>query len=202
MERVEVLKALRASPPKFPHGWHDTEAVRARQGKVIRWCLVTDPNLRAGAADLLRSDLLPAAPMDDTVVEAIALLSTLKRKMLERSSILTILLAAQRDSPYVHNLMSVLFNRQSSNNYLDELAFDEESQSDVDSHPSDAIVRYQLEAIFRMRGAVDFAPPLLMPASDSFAPSSSTLSKPAILLDRRGVPVQSVSMVSDIFDFF
>jgi len=74
MERIDILKALRRPEIVFPHGWDETDPKRARQGKIIRWCLSHDPVKRAGPLDLLRSDLLPAAVQDEYIADTLALL--------------------------------------------------------------------------------------------------------------------------------
>lgn len=74
MERIEILKALRRPEIVFPSGWDESDPKRARQGKIIRWCLSHDPVKRAGPLDLLRSDLLPAAVQDEYITDALALI--------------------------------------------------------------------------------------------------------------------------------
>lgn len=184
MERLELLKAIRRSEVLFPAGWRESDPARQRQGKIVRWCLSHDPTKRAGPLDLLRSDLLPPAVQDEYITDTLALLCQWRTPYI--AAVLT-LEAAQPNSQHIQTILSTLFTTRSEDKRGQDLAFDIDLEETELNNPYDTIVKRKLEAIFALRGAVDFSPPLLMPSSDLYDEKSR---RPVRLLTRQGVPVQ------------
>ena len=69
MERIKILQALRQQDVHFPDNW-DPQKYRD-QRKTIHWLLQWNPSDRPSANDLLKSDLLPAAVVDEVIEEAV-----------------------------------------------------------------------------------------------------------------------------------
>jgi translation initiation factor 2-alpha kinase 4 len=69
---IQVLRDLRKSDIVFPPAWNENRL--SRQAKIVRSCLVHDPELRFSPKELLDSDLLPPRVGDDSIVETIRLL--------------------------------------------------------------------------------------------------------------------------------
>jgi hypothetical protein len=185
MERIDILKALRRPEIVFPHGWDESDPKRARQGKIIRWCLSHDPVKRAGPLDLLRSELLPAAVQDDYISDTLALLGKCGDNSTWRE--LRSPSVAQPNSPHIQTVLTSLFQATGNDRRAQELAFDVEAGDSELNNPYDKIVKHKLEQIFHLRGAVDFSPPLLMPSSDLY---DGKARRPVRLLNRHGTPVQ------------
>lgn len=68
----QVLRDLRKPEILFPPAWDEHRL--SRQCKIVRTCLVHDPELRSSPKELLDSDLLPPRVGDDSIVETIRLL--------------------------------------------------------------------------------------------------------------------------------
>ncbi|KAK4052686.1 eukaryotic translation initiation factor 2-alpha kinase [Microbotryomycetes sp. JL201] len=163
MERIQVLRGLREPDIKFPATW-DSQRF-ARHTKIIRTCLVHDPEKRASPKDLLESDLLPPRVGDDSIEETIRLLS-------------------HSGTPHAQTLISALFNNQSNDDRLrKDFSYDlwDGQGAKVDNDPYTEMVEEKLGRIFRNKGAIQLDSPLLMPASDVYASR-----KPVKLLDSDG----------------
>lgn len=94
---------------------------------------------------------------------------------------------AQANSPHIQTILNILFQTSAEERRAQDLAFDVEMEESELNSPYDSVVKQKLERIFSLRGAVDFSPPLLMPASDLYDDKSR---KPVRLLNRQGTPVQ------------
>lgn len=185
MERLELLKAIRRPEISLPVGWKDQDPARQRQGRIIKWCLSHDPTKRAGPTDLLRSELLPPAVQDEYITDTLALLGTPVTSRFSDSDAEFVL--AQPNSQHIQTILSSLFTSRPEDKRAQDIAFDVDLEETELNNPYDAIVKRKLEAAFTLRGAVDFSPPLLMPASDLYDEKSR---RPVRLLTRQGIPVQ------------
>lgn len=94
---------------------------------------------------------------------------------------------AQPNSPHIQTVLNILFHTTKDDRRAQDLAFDTDIEESELNNPYDAAVKQKLERIFTTRGAVDFSPPLLVPASDLYDDKTR---KPVKLLNRHGVPVQ------------
>lgn len=68
-----MLRNLRKPEIELPSSWSNDPRL-ARQIKILRACLVHDPELRFSPKELLDSDLLPPRVGDDSITETIRLL--------------------------------------------------------------------------------------------------------------------------------
>ncbi|KAF9445879.1 Serine/threonine-protein kinase [Macrolepiota fuliginosa MF-IS2] len=140
-ERIAVIEDLRKPGIFFPATW---DLHRTRQRQIIDWLLQHDPNDRPTALELSESSLMPPKLEDENFKGALNLM-------------------AKQDSPYHQAVISSLFTQtpKASRSFLYD------SQSDPPEHAAlNATVQEHLAAIFRLHGAVDMEPPLLMPVMD------------------------------------
>ncbi|KAF8345771.1 kinase-like domain-containing protein [Amanita rubescens] len=140
-ERIAVIEGIRRPEPIFPPDW---DPQRARQKDIITWLLQHDPSKRPTAAELSQSTLLPPKMEDEYFKGALKLI-------------------AKPDSPHLQTVLSSLFNQppKPSRGFLYDY------EADVPEHVTlNDIVNERLSAIFRLHGAVDMEPPLLMPITD------------------------------------
>ncbi|EKM74744.1 hypothetical protein AGABI1DRAFT_109872 [Agaricus bisporus var. burnettii JB137-S8] len=156
-ERIAVIEDLRKSEIFFPATW---DVLRSRQKKIITWLLQHDTNDRPTALELSESPLMPPRLEDENFKDALNLM-------------------AKHDSPYHQAVISSLFTQQPkiSRSFLYD------SQSDPPEHATalNSTVQEHLVAIFRLHGAVDMEPPLLMPMMDQEDQKSH-----ATFIDRQG----------------
>ncbi|KAI0635341.1 Serine/threonine-protein kinase [Trametes polyzona] len=155
-ERWSVLLGLRNSDVTFPSDW---DPRRARQQQIIRWLLEHDPEKRPTALELSQSPLLPPRLEDEYVKSAMKLI-------------------AKPDSPHLQAVLSTLFSHPVKNirTYL----------YDADAGPPEhsslnTLVIDRLSQLFRLHGAIDVEPPLLMPVTNPKDDRSR-----ALFLDRHG----------------
>ncbi|GAO50477.1 hypothetical protein G7K_4601-t1 [Saitoella complicata NRRL Y-17804] len=168
MERVDILRRLRAPEPEFPPNFPtDLE----NQRKVIQWCLQHVPSDRPSSSQLLQSNLLPTKIEDEYIQESIRTLTN-------------------PNTPHFARLMAQLFG-QSGERVRDrfkDLTYDFAVK--VEPHQQYevlfAILREHLSAVFRRHGAVETLRNLLIPASPFYANSPSVVT----LMDRQGSLVQ------------
>ncbi|KXN81004.1 Serine/threonine-protein kinase gcn2 [Leucoagaricus sp. SymC.cos] len=141
-ERIAVIEDLRKPGIFFPATW---DPHRSRQRQIITWLLQHDPNVRPTALELSESPLMPPKLEDESFKGALNLM-------------------AKQDSPWHQAVISSLFTQQpkASRSFLYD------SQSDLNEQHAalNSIVHEHLSAIFRLHGAVDMEPPLLMPVVD------------------------------------
>jgi hypothetical protein len=95
--------------------------------------------------------------------------------------------SAQANSPHIQTILNILFHSPAEERRTQDLGFDIEIEESELNNPYDSVVKQKLERLFSLRGAVDFTPPLLMPASDIYDEKTR---KPVRLLNRQGTPVQ------------
>ncbi|TFK38831.1 hypothetical protein BDQ12DRAFT_605427 [Crucibulum laeve] len=141
-ERIAVIEDVRKPGILFPPGWDTT---RSRQREIITWLLQHEPNDRPTALELSQSALLPARLEDEYFKGALRMM-------------------AKPDSPHHQAVLSSLFTQppRPSRGFLYD------SDADPPEHAAlNDIVHERLAAIFRLHGAVDMEPPLLMPATNS-----------------------------------
>lgn len=140
-ERIAVLEDLRRPSIRFPASW---EPHRSRQRQIITWLLQHNPDDRPSAPELSQSPLLPPRLEDEYFKAAL--------KMMSKS-----------DSPHLQAVLSTLFNQPAKPFRV--FLYDLEAQ--VPEHAAlNALVIDRLVDIFRLHGAVDMEPPLLMPVTN------------------------------------
>ncbi|TDL16229.1 Serine/threonine-protein kinase [Rickenella mellea] len=154
-ERIAVLENVRRPEISFPDSW-DTK--RIQQKSIISWLLQHNPNDRPTALELSQSPLLPPRLEDEYFKGALRMM-------------------AHPDSPHYQAVLSSLFNQPPKP--VRGLLYDLQ----MPEHASlNGIVQDRLTEIFRLHGAVDMEPPLLMPQTTV----GSNEQRQAFLLDRHG----------------
>ncbi|KAG2024094.1 STE/STE20/YSK protein kinase [Coprinopsis cinerea AmutBmut pab1-1] len=140
-ERIVVLEDLRKPGIFFPTSW---EPHRTRQREIITWLLQHDPEKRPSALDLSQSPLMPPRVEDEYFHQALGLM-------------------AKPDTPHYQTVLSLLFNQptKASRGFLYDKDLDRPEYLSL----ADA-VQDRLAALFKLHGAVDIEPPLLMPVVD------------------------------------
>ncbi|KAG8220630.1 kinase-like domain-containing protein [Butyriboletus roseoflavus] len=143
-ERIAVIEDLRKPEVYFPRDW---ETHRTKQKEIISWLLRHDPAKRPSALELSQSSLLPPRVEDEYFKEALRMIST-------------------PDSTHYQTLLSELFKRPASQiSPTRNLLYDLEA--DIPEHANlNTIVEDRIKTIFRLHGAVDIEPPLLIPSTD------------------------------------
>ncbi|KIJ60152.1 hypothetical protein HYDPIDRAFT_139699 [Hydnomerulius pinastri MD-312] len=155
-ERIAVIEDLRKPEVYFPRDW---EPHRTRQKQIIAWLLRHDPSERPSALELSQSSLLPPRMEDEYFKGALRMM-------------------AKQDSPYYQGVLSALFNQPADQvrSYL----YDLEAEVPEHAHLNN-IVEDRISAIFRLHGAVDMEPPLLVPSTNPDDNQSQ-----ATFIDRHG----------------
>ncbi|KAG1849257.1 kinase-like domain-containing protein [Suillus subluteus] len=155
-ERIAVLEDLRKPEVYFPRDWNPH---RSSQKQIIAALLRHDPAVRPNALELSQSPLLPPRVEDEYFKGALRMMT-------------------KPDSPYHQGVLSALFNQpvNQARSYL----YDIEAEIPEHAYLND-IVEDRIAAIFRLHGAVDMEPPLLIP---SFNPEECQ--NHATLIDRHG----------------
>ncbi|KIY47671.1 kinase-like protein [Fistulina hepatica ATCC 64428] len=156
-ERIAVIEDLRKPDIIYPSTW---QSHRTRQRQIITWLLQHDPRNRPSAPELSQSPLLPPRMEDEYFKSALQMM-------------------AAPDSPHHQALLNSLFTQlpKQSRGFLYDADVDLTDYMSLNS-----IVQERLESIFRLHGAVDQEPPLLMPLmKNNMSDSSYT-----VLLDRFG----------------
>lgn len=146
---------------------------------VITWLLQHDTNDRPTALELSESPLMPPRLEDENFKDALNLMGEPYFFTPLISSFSYNAYLAKHDSPYHQAVISSLFTQQPkiSRSFLYD------SQSDPPEHATalNSTVQEHLVAIFRLHGAVDMEPPLLMPMMDQEDQKSH-----ATFIDRQG----------------
>jgi translation initiation factor 2-alpha kinase 4 len=199
-ERIAVIEDLRKPEVPFPSGW-DPALARQRQSEqacvssfpnfqlyvVITWLLQHDTAKRPTALELSQSSLLPPRLEDEYFKGALQLMC---EHCILPSNILRCLpiIQAKPDSPHHQVVLASLFNRplRPVRGFL----YDMESELPEHAHLNGP-VQERLTAIFRLHGAVDTEPPLLIPVM-----SSENEENQAIFIDRHG---EVVALPDDMF---
>ncbi|EKM52933.1 uncharacterized protein PHACADRAFT_259100 [Phanerochaete carnosa HHB-10118-sp] len=154
-ERIRVLEHLRTPEIMFPSSW---DSHRTRQKQIISWLLKHDPDERPTALELSQSNLLPPRVEDEFFKD-------------------TLKLIVKHDSPYRQSVLSTLFSQTTkpSHGFLYD-------QDEVPEHTTlNGMVHDRMVQIFRLHGAVDMEPPLLLPVLNPDDDYSR-----AVFLDRNG----------------
>ncbi|KAF8883813.1 hypothetical protein BD779DRAFT_1674349 [Infundibulicybe gibba] len=154
-ERIAVIEDLRKAAIFFPPQW---EPHRTHQREIITWLLKHDPDERPTALQLSESSLLPTRLEDEYFKGALMMM-------------------AKPDSPHHQAVLSSLFNQppRPTRGVLYDLDVDTPEHAALNG-----IVQDRLAAIFRLHGAVNIEPPLLMPANVEDDKTQATL------IDRHG----------------
>ncbi|KAG2126151.1 kinase-like domain-containing protein [Suillus cothurnatus] len=155
-ERIAVLEDLRKPEVYFPRDWNPH---RSSQKQIIAALLRHDPTERPNALELSQSPLLPPRVEDEYFKGALRMMT-------------------KPDSPYHQGVLSALFNQpvNQARSYL----YDIEAEIPEHAYLND-IVEDRIAAIFRLHGAVDMEPPLLLPSSNP-----EECQNHATLIDRHG----------------
>ncbi|RDB27411.1 eIF-2-alpha kinase GCN2 [Hypsizygus marmoreus] len=141
-ERIAVIEDLRKPDIFFPRGW---DPRRTRQREIITWLLQHRPEDRPTALELSNSPLLPQRLEDEYFKGALSLMT-------------------KADSPHQQAVLQSLFSQppRPSRGFLYDL------EADLPEHAVlNGIVQERLTAMFRLHGAVDMEPPLIMPVIDA-----------------------------------
>ncbi|KAF9267032.1 hypothetical protein L218DRAFT_920740 [Marasmius fiardii PR-910] len=152
-ERIFVLEHLRKPDIIFPESWNSN---LSRQRQIITWLLQHEPDARPTALELSQSNLLPARLEDEYFKGALRMMT-------------------KPDSPHHQAVLSSLFSQtpRPTRGFL----YDSEMPEAI---PYFKMVVERLESIFKMRGAVDTEPPLLLPVT------SEDLQEQPTFIDRHG----------------
>lgn len=154
-ERIKVLEQLRTPEIVFPPTW---DSHRTRQRQIISWLLKHDPDERPTALELSQSNLLPPRVEDEFFKD-------------------TLKLIVKHDSPYRQSVLSTLFSQTTKASH--GILYD---QDEVPEHTTlNGIVHDRMVQIFRLHGAIDMEPPLLLPVLNPDEDYSR-----AVFLDRNG----------------
>ncbi|EIW85919.1 hypothetical protein CONPUDRAFT_114006 [Coniophora puteana RWD-64-598 SS2] len=139
-ERIAVIEDLRKPEIYFPRDWENS---RSRQKQIITWLLQHDPAERPSALELSQSTLLPPRVEDEFFKGALRMM-------------------AKHDSPHHQAVLATLFSQPP--NPVRGFLYDMEAE--VPEHVYlNGIVQDRIANIFRLHGAVDMEPPLLIPAT-------------------------------------
>ncbi|KAJ7749951.1 hypothetical protein B0H16DRAFT_1675473 [Mycena metata] len=159
-ERIAVIEDLRQPLVVFPASW---DPLLTRQRQIITSLLDHDPDRRPAALELSQSPLLPSRIEDEYFKGALGMM-------------------VKPDSPHYQSVLSALFSQcqPPARRFLYDI------DSDLPEHAAlNDIVQERLAYIFRLHGAVDMEPPLLMPVVN---PTSTTEApkNQATYMDRYG----------------
>ncbi|KAH9923827.1 uncharacterized protein B0H18DRAFT_1013542 [Fomitopsis serialis] len=155
-ERIAVLEDLRKLGIFFPISW---QPHRARQRRIITWLLQHNPNDRPTALELSQSSLLPPRLEDEYFKGALKMMT-------------------KPDSPHLQAVLSSLFNQPAK----PVRGFLYDTQAGLLEHVTlNGKVIDCLVEIFRLHGAVNMEPPLLMPNTNPEEERNR-----AVFLDRHG----------------
>ncbi|KAJ7432513.1 kinase-like domain-containing protein [Mycena galericulata] len=141
-ERIDVIEDLRQPLVIFPASW-DSRLTRQRQ--IITCLLDHDPETRPTALELSQSPLLPSRLEDEYFKGALGMM-------------------VKPDSPHHQAVLASLFSQSQppARRFLYDV------ECDLPEHAAlNDIVKERLAYIFRLHGAVDIEPPLLMPVVNS-----------------------------------
>ncbi|THH28609.1 hypothetical protein EUX98_g5583 [Antrodiella citrinella] len=155
-ERIDVLEGLRKPGVSFPQAW---EIRRSRQRQIITWLLQHNPNDRPTALELSQSPLLPPRMEDEYFKNAMKMM-------------------AKADSPHHQAVLSTLFSQPPK----PTRGFLYDSDIDISDHTTlNSIVHDRIVQIFRLHGAIDMEPTLLLPHT-----TAEDEQNKALFLDRHG----------------
>ncbi|KAG6906897.1 hypothetical protein DXG01_011485 [Tephrocybe rancida] len=155
-ERIAVIEDPRKPGIFFPSAW---DPLRHRQREIIAWLLQRQPEDRPTASELSQSSLLPSRIEDEYFKGALNLMT-------------------KANAPHQQAVLNSLFSQppRPSRGFIYDLEVELPEYAALND-----IVQDRLAAIFRLHGAVDMEPPLLMPVMDV-----EDEHQKAILRDRNG----------------
>ncbi|KAJ7760657.1 kinase-like domain-containing protein [Mycena maculata] len=141
-ERIAVIEDLRQPLVVFPSDW-DSRLTRQRQ--IITCLLDHDPDTRPTALELSQSPLLPSRLEDEYFKGALGMM-------------------VKQDSPHHQAVLASLFSQSQppARRFLYDVEFDLPEHAALND-----VVKERLSYIFRLHGAVDMEPPLLLPLGNS-----------------------------------
>ncbi|KAJ6497813.1 kinase-like domain-containing protein [Mycena sanguinolenta] len=155
-ERIAVIEDLRQPLVIFPSSW---DSLLTRQRQIITRLLDHDPDTRPTALELSQSHLLPSRIEDEYFKGALGMM-------------------VKPDSPHYQAVLTSLFSQSQP----PARRFLYDSETDLPEHAAlNDIVKERLSYIFRLHGAVDMEPPLLMPVANPIEPKHE-----ATYMDRYG----------------
>ncbi|KAH9956146.1 hypothetical protein BC827DRAFT_1139950 [Russula dissimulans] len=141
-ERIAVIEDLRKKDVVFPVDW---DVHRTRQHQIIAWLLKHNPDDRPTALELSQSSLLPPRLEDEYFKGALRMMT-------------------KADSPHRQAVLAALFNQT----FRGVRGFLYDNDVEHPEHASlNGIVRDTLAAMFRLHGAIEMAPPLMIPVTDN-----------------------------------
>ncbi|KAF7974176.1 hypothetical protein HWV62_13309 [Athelia sp. TMB] len=171
-ERIAVIEDLRKPEVYFPMAW---QPHLIRQKQIITSLLQHDPSQRPTAVELSQSPLLPMRLEDEYFKGALRIMSTFTSSIIPQQLTRP---AAKFDSPHHQAVLSSLFSQPLSNVRGFLYDADMEAPEYVSLNP---VVHDRVAALFRLHGAVDMEPSLLMPVTVAEAEQAQ-----ATFLDRHG----------------
>lgn len=155
-ERIAVLDGIRKPGIYFPTDW---EIRRSRQRQIITWLLQHNPNDRPTALELSQSPLLPPRMEDEYFKNALKMM-------------------VKPDSPHLQAVLSTLFGQPAK----PTRGFLYDAEVDLSDHSTlNSLVHDRMAQIFRLHGAIDMEPALLLPVTNPEDDQSR-----AMFLDRHG----------------
>lgn len=176
-ERYHVITNMRLPRIAWPASWPD----RPKQKEIIQSLLQHDPDDRPSASKLVQSKLLPERMEEDNMKEALRLMGGLSTCTLI-IFIIDHYIGPIVDplSPRYEALLRTLFTQ-----VVDPAkAFSYDATVPSREYaPLNPVVRDQIMNVFRMHGAIETEPPLLMPFIGT---TSQEKQLPPVFLDRQG----------------
>ncbi|GAA99251.1 uncharacterized protein L969DRAFT_48259 [Mixia osmundae IAM 14324] len=160
MERIHIIKHLRTPEVVFPDDW--PAYGDARQTRIIQWLLSHDPAARASPADLLKSDLLPSAIVDETLQEILRILS-------------------QSGSSNRQSVLNAVFQQPVQDRKRADYSFDAAPDR---FRAFDSLVSATLRSIYERRGAIEYPIDQILPAHESYDKEHARLVR---LIDEDGL---------------
>ncbi|KAI0029609.1 kinase-like domain-containing protein [Vararia minispora EC-137] len=155
-ERIRVIEDLRKPSIIFPQGW---DPKRTRQREIIAWLLQHDPDNRPTALELSQSSLMPFSLEEEYYKGALRMMT-------------------QPDSSHYQTTMNALFEQRASG--VRAMLYDNDLDH-AEYMSLNGVVRDTLASMFRLHGAIEMEPPLLMPLTDGEDEANR-----AVFLDRHG----------------
>ncbi|PCH37122.1 Serine/threonine-protein kinase [Wolfiporia cocos MD-104 SS10] len=155
-ERIAVLEDLRKPAIIFPLEWPPH---KIKQQQIINWLLQHDPDKRPTALELSQSELLPPRLEDEYFRGAIRMMT-------------------KQDSPHLQAVLTTLFNQQAKP--IRALTYDNNAELPEHTALNGKVIDCLVD-IFRLHGAVNMEPPLLMPVMNPEEDRNL-----AVFLDRHG----------------
>ncbi|MBW0469194.1 hypothetical protein O181_008909 [Austropuccinia psidii MF-1] len=147
-ERIHIIKDLRKADIKFPSDWRDEpNGIKTR---IIKWCLNHTAEMRPSPTELFKSNLFPPQPEHENIEEITRLISRPDHAMFR---------------PYLASLFDQPLLDRIRRDFTYDFHTADTSQK-VLENPFRTFICDQLTEKFRLRGAVNFESPVLVPYTD------------------------------------